>query len=106
MVKWKGAPRTRGGAELGERTRRDDACSVDGRATDTRSYASSRRSGRGQPARGWRFTRNYIAVTTAFRVSLRMTFQTKIGIKIPFSALTLKQLFMCAATQRANDARS
>ncbi|GBP70450.1 hypothetical protein EVAR_41596_1 [Eumeta japonica] len=43
---YKGAPRTRNGAERGERTRRDDACSADGRATDTRSYASSRRGTR------------------------------------------------------------
>ncbi|GBP43658.1 hypothetical protein EVAR_30492_1 [Eumeta japonica] len=72
MVKWKGAPRTRGGAERGERTRLNDACSADGCATDTRYYASSRRAGRGQPARGRRFTRNYITVTTVFRVSLRL----------------------------------
>ncbi|GBP65496.1 hypothetical protein EVAR_38835_1 [Eumeta japonica] len=100
------APRTRGGAEPGKRTWRYDACSADGRATDTRSYASSRRAGRGQPARGRRFTRNYITVTTAFRMSLHMTFRTKIGIKIRFSAPTPEQLFMCAATRRANDARS
>ncbi|GBP89926.1 hypothetical protein EVAR_63753_1 [Eumeta japonica] len=65
----KGSLRTRGGAKCGERTRRDDACSADGRATDTRSYASSR-----QAERGRRFPGNYIAMTTAFRVSLRMTF--------------------------------